>query len=153
MTAPTDRAPTDRYRPCLRPEVLVSDALLLGPRTVHLVKNPRSGKSYEVGVKEHFLMARMDGTRALDELGEQYAAEYGKRLGDANWQQLLAMLGTRGCSRTAPPPRPPRSRRSPRAPCCAAPSRWSPTPTRRPNACTGPSGSCSPRPSWSRCSC
>ncbi|MEV8423279.1 M50 family metallopeptidase [Streptomyces niveus] len=116
MTAPTDRAPTDRYRPCLRPEVLVSDALLLGPRTVHLVKNPRSGKSYEVGAKEHFLMARMDGTRALDELGEQYAAEYGKRLGDANWQQLLAMLGTRGLLADGPaappaeePPKPART--------------------------------------------
>ncbi|WP_405621941.1 site-2 protease family protein [Streptomyces sp. NBC_01508] len=96
MTAPTDRAATDRYRPCLRPGVLVSDALLLGPRTVHLVKNPRSGKSYEVGVKEHFLMARMDGTRGLDELGAQYAAEYGKRLGDANWRRLLGMLGARG---------------------------------------------------------
>ncbi|MFC8824756.1 metalloprotease [Streptomyces sp. NPDC057137] len=94
--APTGRAPTDRYRPCLRPDVLVSDAFLLGPRTVHLVKNPGSGKSYEVGVKEHFLIARMDGTRGLDELGAEYAAEYGKRLGDANWQQLLGLLGVRG---------------------------------------------------------
>lgn len=45
MTAPTDRRakdgrPTDRYRPSLRPGVLVSDAFLLGARTVHLVKNP-----------------------------------------------------------------------------------------------------------------
>ncbi|MEV0777705.1 M50 family metallopeptidase [Streptomyces sp. NPDC050433] len=93
---PTGHAPTDRYLPCLRPDVLVSDAFLLGPRTVHLVKNPRSGKSYEVGVKEHFLIARMDGTRGLDELGAEYAAEYGKRLGDANWRQLLGMLGVRG---------------------------------------------------------
>ncbi|WP_405798563.1 site-2 protease family protein [Streptomyces sp. NBC_01506] len=104
MTAPTGRAPdqvpdqvpTDRYRPALRPDVLVSDAFLLGPRTVHLVKNPGSGKSYEVGVKEHFLIARMDGTRGLDELGADYATQYGKRLGDANWQQLLGMLGARG---------------------------------------------------------
>ncbi|WP_329033387.1 peptidase M50 [Streptomyces sp. NBC_01725] len=96
MTAPADRVPTDRYRPALRPDVLVSDEFLLGARSVHLVKNPRSGKSYEVGVKEHFLMARMDGTRGLDELGAEYAAEYGKRLGDANWQRLLGMLGVRG---------------------------------------------------------
>ncbi|MFC8074350.1 metalloprotease [Streptomyces sp. NPDC057307] len=94
--APAGQAPTDRYRPCLRPDVLVSDAFLLGPRTVHLVKNPGSGKSYEVGVKEHFLIARMDGTRGLDELGAEYAAAYGKRLGDANWQQLLGLLGVRG---------------------------------------------------------
>lgn len=96
MTASADRATTDRYRPALRPDVLVSDEFLLGARSVHLVKNPRSGKSYEVGVKEHFLMARMDGTRGLDELGAEYAAEYGKRLGDANWQRLLGMLGVRG---------------------------------------------------------
>ncbi|TXL86832.1 site-2 protease family protein [Streptomyces sp. IB2014 016-6] len=96
MTAPADRVPTDRYRPAVRPDVLVSDEFLLGARSVHLVKNPRSGKSYEVGVKEHFLMARMDGTRGLDELGAEYAAEYGKRLGDANWQRLLGMLGVRG---------------------------------------------------------
>lgn len=96
MTAPADHRPTDRYRPSLRPGVLVSEAFLLGARTVHLVKDPRSGKSYEVGVKEHFLIARMDGTRGLDELGAEYAAEYGKRLGDANWQRLLGMLGVRG---------------------------------------------------------
>lgn len=96
MSAPADSVPTDRYRPSLRAGVLVSDAFLLGPRTVRLVKNPRSGKSYEVGVKEHFLIARMDGTRGLDELGAEYAAEYGKRLGDANWQRLLGMLGARG---------------------------------------------------------
>lgn len=93
---PAERGPADRYRPCLRPDVLVSDAFLLGPRTVRLVKNPRSGKSYEVGVKEHFLIARMDGTRGLDELGAEYATEYGKRIGDANWQQLLGQLGVRG---------------------------------------------------------
>ncbi|WP_381797677.1 metalloprotease [Streptomyces niveus] len=96
MTAPADRVEADRYRPALRPDVLVSDEFLLGARSVHLVKNPRSGKSYEVGVKEHFLLARMDGTRGLDELGAEYAAEYGKRLGDANWQRLLGMLGVRG---------------------------------------------------------
>ncbi|MCI3226502.1 site-2 protease family protein, partial [Streptomyces sp. NP-1717] len=96
MTAPADRVEADRYRPTLRSDVLVSDEFLLGARSVHLVKNPRSGKSYEVGAKEHFLMARMDGTRGLDELGAEYAAEYGKRLGDANWQRLLGMLGVRG---------------------------------------------------------
>ncbi|GGK09833.1 hypothetical protein GCM10011583_47500 [Streptomyces camponoticapitis] len=96
MTVPVDHRPTDRYRPSLRTGVLVSEAFLLGARTVHLVKDPRSGRSYEVGVKEHFLIARMDGTRGLDELGAEYAAEYGKRLGDANWQRLLGMLGVRG---------------------------------------------------------
>ncbi|WP_330175412.1 peptidase M50 [Streptomyces sp. NBC_01498] len=111
MTAPTGRAPAggapaDRYRPELRPGVLVSDAFLLGPRTVHLVKEPESGKSYEVGAKEHFLIARMDGTRGLDDLGAAYAAEYGKRLGDANWQQLLGMLGARGLLAGGPPAAP-----------------------------------------------
>ncbi|MCT2589684.1 M50 family metallopeptidase [Streptomyces sp. N2-109] len=84
------------YRPELRPGVLLSGELLHGARAVHLVKNTESGKSFEVGVKEHFLISRMDGTRSLGEIGTDYARCYGRRLGDANWQQVLGQLGARG---------------------------------------------------------
>ncbi|MBD9735596.1 hypothetical protein IGX29_28095, partial [Streptomyces sp. H28] len=60
----TDRPATDRpapertatertadavraYRPALRDGVLISPALLRGPRTVHLVKHPVSGAAFE----------------------------------------------------------------------------------------------------------
>ncbi|WP_405549957.1 peptidase M50 [Streptomyces microflavus] len=101
------------YRPELRPRVLLSDPLLDGAATVHLIKDIGSGNSFKVGPKEHFLIARMDGQRSLAEIGEEYAGEYGRRLGDAHWQQILTMLGTKGLlagtpARTAPvaPPEP-----------------------------------------------
>lgn len=101
------------YRPELRPRVLLSDPLLDGAATVHLIKDTGSGNSFKVGPKEHFLIARMDGRRSLAEIGEEYAGEYGRRLGDAHWQQILTMLGTKGLlagtpAQTAPvtPPEP-----------------------------------------------
>ncbi|MEU3656383.1 M50 family metallopeptidase [Streptomyces sp. NPDC032161] len=90
------------YRPELRPGVLLSDAMLHGAATVHLIKDTTSGGSFRVGPKEHFLIARMDGRRSLTEIGEEYAREYGRRLDAARWQQILRMLGTRGLLTGAP---------------------------------------------------
>ncbi|MFE9457453.1 site-2 protease family protein [Streptomyces californicus] len=84
------------YRPALRPRVLLSDPLLDGAATVHLIKDAETGSSFKVGAKEHFLIARMDGERSLAEIGEEYAGEYGRRLGDAHWQRLLGLLGAKG---------------------------------------------------------
>ncbi|WBB64065.1 M50 family metallopeptidase [Streptomyces sp. WMMC500] len=102
------------HQPRLRPEVLVSDALLHGPRTVHLVKDTATGQSFEVGPRERFLMVRMDGSRTVAELGGAYAAAFGKRLGDAHWSRLFQLLGGRGLldgtprpERPAEPERPP----------------------------------------------
>lgn len=95
------------HRPALRPDVLVSPAMLRAAATVHLVKDPRSGASFEVGTKEHFLISRLDGGRSLAEIGTEYAQHYGKRLGEANWRQLLGLLGSRGLlvgAPAAPPP-------------------------------------------------
>ncbi len=103
------------YRPALRPRVLLSDPLLDGAATVHLIKDAETGSSFKVGPKEHFLIARMDGERSLAEIGEEYAEEYGRRLGDAHWKRLLGLLGAKGLlaagadaspgPSTAPPPR------------------------------------------------
>ncbi|MFF8440545.1 metalloprotease [Streptomyces californicus] len=103
------------YRPALRPRVLLSDPLLDGAATVHLIKDAETGSSFKVGPKEHFLIARMDGERSLAEIGEEYAGEYGRRLGDAHWKRLLGLLGAKGLlaagadaspgPSTAPPPR------------------------------------------------
>ncbi|MHA4817595.1 metalloprotease [Streptomyces aculeolatus] len=92
------------HQPRLRPEVLVSDALLHGPRTVHLVKDTATGQSFEVGPRERFLMVRMDGTRTVGELGGAYAAAFGKRLGDAHWGRLFQLLGGKGLLDGAPRP-------------------------------------------------
>ncbi|MFI8199527.1 metalloprotease [Streptomyces sp. NPDC085942] len=89
-------------RPALRPRVLLSDPLLDGAATVHLIKDAESGSSFKVGAKEHFLIARMDGERSLAEIGEEYAGEYGRRLGDAHWKRLLGLLGAKGLLAGAP---------------------------------------------------
>ncbi|MFJ3582394.1 metalloprotease [Streptomyces sp. NPDC090127] len=101
MTAEVD------YRPALRDGVLVSDPFLRGAATVHLIKDTVGGQSFKVGVKESFLISRMDGSRTLGQLGEAYAREYGRRLGDAHWHRLLGMLGTRGLLAGAPKTAPP----------------------------------------------
>ncbi|MFD7610781.1 peptidase M50 [Streptomyces sp. NPDC059828] len=101
MTAPTPSAFT-AYRPRLRPGVLISDALLHGRNTVHLIKDTGSGQSFKVGTKEHFLISRMDGRRSLEEIGSEYASAYERRLAAAHWQQLLGMLGTRGLLTDSP---------------------------------------------------
>ncbi|WP_435835729.1 hypothetical protein [Streptomyces albidoflavus] len=95
MSAPAERAAVPgSYRPALRAGVLVGGPLYDGPATVHLVKDTGTGHAFKVGPREAFLLARMDGTRALDDLGTEYAAAHGKRLGEAQWRQLLALLGT-----------------------------------------------------------
>lgn len=111
------------YRPALRPRVLLSDPLLDGAATVHLIKDAETGNSFKVGVKEHFLIARMDGERSLAEIGEAYAGEYGRRLGDAHWQRLLALLGAKGLLAGAPEPRPVPQATTPQAPTSARPDR------------------------------
>lgn len=102
-------------RPALRTDVLLSAPLLSGPATVHLVKDPVSGASFEVGTKEFFLLSHLDGARSLAEIGEAYGQVFGRRLGERNWQQLLGLLGSRRLlaggppPEPAPPPGPPRS--------------------------------------------
>ena len=66
------------------------------PARVHLVKDPVTGARLEVGAKEHFVIARLDGHRSLDEIGAEYAAAFGARLGEAQWTADAA-----GCSRSA----------------------------------------------------
>ncbi|MEV7090997.1 M50 family metallopeptidase [Streptomyces sp. NPDC093085] len=91
------------HRPALRPEILLSPALLHGPATVHLIKEPTAGAAFEVGEKEYFLISRLDGVRTLAEIGDEYARTYGKKLAAPHWQRLLQLLGTRGLLAGGPP--------------------------------------------------
>ncbi|WP_327233323.1 M50 family metallopeptidase [Streptomyces sp. NBC_01317] len=93
------------HRPALRPGILLSPALLHGPATVHLLKDPDGGAAFEVGVKEHFLISRLDGVRTLGEIGDAYAESFGKRLAEAHWGRLLGLLSARGLLAGAPPRR------------------------------------------------
>ncbi|WP_073225424.1 M50 family metallopeptidase [Streptomyces sp. NBRC 110465] len=114
------------YRPALRPRVLLSGPLLDGAATVHLIKDAESGNSFKVGAKEHFLIARMDGERSLAEIGEAYAGEYGRRLADAHWQRLLALLGAKGLLSGAPGPKPDPASAPPKSASASAPPKPAP---------------------------
>jgi putative peptide zinc metalloprotease protein len=82
-------------RPALRPDVLIGPGLEQGTGTVHHLKDPRTGWYFRVGPREAFLIRRLDGSRTLAEIGAEYATEFGRRLGEGSWQQLLGMLAGR----------------------------------------------------------
>ncbi len=80
-------------RPRLRSDAMVGPAQQRGAARIHLVR--AGGTSLELGVKEHFVIARLDGTRSLAEIGAAYQAEFGKTLGPANWGRILGTLHRR----------------------------------------------------------
>jgi ABC-type multidrug transport system ATPase subunit len=82
--------------PARRPDLALGPALLRGPAPVHLVKDPRTGRRHELGPREHFVLSRLDGSATREEIGAAYAAEFGRRLGDAAWGQLLGLFWSRG---------------------------------------------------------
>ncbi len=91
-------------RPALRPDLLISRPMLRGPAPVHLIKDPRSGRRFEIRAKEHFILERLDGRRTLAQIGDEYAVRFGARLGEPQWQQLLRVVYGRGLMADAPPP-------------------------------------------------
>lgn len=94
--------------PARRDDLLLSGPLQRGEAVVHLVRDPVAGRTYELGPKEHFVLAALDGERTLGEIGDAYAATFRTRLGDAHWTKLLGLLGTRrllaGAPLETPPP-------------------------------------------------
>ncbi|MFG2111910.1 metalloprotease [Streptomyces sp. NPDC048718] len=103
-----DRAAAVRaYRPEMRPGVVIGPAVLRGPRTVHLVKHPVSGATFEIGPKEQFVLSLLDGTRGQDDVVAAYAERFRLRLPDEQWIRLLGLLGARGLLAGAPDPAPP----------------------------------------------
>lgn len=105
MTSPSPSGMLE-HRPALRAGILLSPPLLNGAAVVHLVKDPGSGASFEIGPKEYFLVSRLDGSRSLAEIGEAYGEAFGRRLGEGNWRQLLGLLGSRRLLAGGPAPGP-----------------------------------------------
>jgi putative peptide zinc metalloprotease protein len=103
-----DLTPLLRQRPARDPAVVLGPVLLRGPKAVHVVRRAGADRSYEMGVREHFVLSRLDGTRTLAEIGQEYAAHFGRVLGERGWGQLLGLLGSRqllaGSARPAPTP-------------------------------------------------
>ncbi len=82
-------------RPRIAAHVVLGPELTRGPAVIHLLKDGRDGRRMEVGPKEYFIIARLDGTRSLEEIGQAYAERFGARLGEAQWGQMLRLLHSR----------------------------------------------------------
>lgn len=82
-------------RPRLRPEICLGPPLVAGQAVVHHLKDPRTGWYFRVGPREYFVISRLDGERTIADIGDEYTREFGKRLQDAHWQQILGLLGGR----------------------------------------------------------
>ena len=82
--------------PTRAPHVSMGPGMLRGAAPVYLVKNGDTGARYELGPREHFVLERLDGSRTLDQIGDEYAARFDKRLGESSWLQLLSLYGSRG---------------------------------------------------------
>jgi putative peptide zinc metalloprotease protein len=80
-------------RPRLRSDVVLGPGLRCGPRTVHRVKDRRTGCVYRVGPREHFVMRLMDGEHTMEDIATAYAGEFGKVLGPDSRRQIFGMLG------------------------------------------------------------
>jgi ABC-type multidrug transport system ATPase subunit len=94
VTARTGQAPARRQ------DLVIGPALLLGPVRVRVVKDPCNGRGHELGPREYFVLCRLDGISTLEQIGAAYAAEFGRRLGDAAWGQLLGLFAARGLLET-----------------------------------------------------
>lgn len=82
-------------RPQVRPEVVLGPGLVKGAKVLHNLKDPRTGRFYQVGAKEFFLISRLDGTRSLADIGVAYAERFRRRVDEQRWQQMLGMLAAR----------------------------------------------------------
>ncbi|WP_167736710.1 M50 family metallopeptidase [Nocardioides sp. 1609] len=83
-------------RPVLRADLQVSDRVWHGPRAVRLVRDPVTDRTHEIGLREHFLLTRLDGSSTLARIGREYESELGQTIDATGWQQLLGLAHARG---------------------------------------------------------
>ncbi|MEH0927247.1 hypothetical protein [Micromonospora sp. CPCC 205558] len=88
----------------VRADIQVSGRYLRDGTPVHLVRDPVAGKTFEIGVKEHFVLGRLDGVTSREEIAEAYGRMFGRSLGPAAWQQLIGLLAARGLIDGCPVP-------------------------------------------------
>src|SRR5579859_188958 len=86
---------SNTYRPQLRADVVLGPALWSNGTTVHYLKDGLTSWYYRLGVKEYFLVSKMDGHNTLEELSAAYATTFGRHLDTRSWQQIFALLENR----------------------------------------------------------
>jgi putative peptide zinc metalloprotease protein len=77
------------------PDVVLGPGLLRGATPTYALKDGATGRRYEIGPREFFVLSRLDGHRSLHEIGEEYARAFDRRLDDAAWGQLLGLFAAR----------------------------------------------------------
>ena len=60
---------------------------------MHYLRKRWSSSFYRVGEREAFLIERLNGTRTVEQVSNEYLQRFDRRLGQASWQSLLTMLG------------------------------------------------------------
>src|SRR5512135_3506290 len=67
-----------------------------GDKGAYLVRNRRTGDSFTLGQEEHFLLARLDGTRTADDLCAAFAERFGAPLTGEELEEFFHLARERG---------------------------------------------------------
>jgi hypothetical protein len=79
--------------PCRQPELVARPS---GEDGSYLVRNRIAGESFQLGPEEHFLLARLDGTRTAEDLGAAFAERFGEPLTAEELEDFLNLARERG---------------------------------------------------------
>jgi putative peptide zinc metalloprotease protein len=85
----------ETFYPRLRAEIIFGPPLRLGATTVYYLKDQSTGWFYRIGAREQFVFSRMDGSRSLHQISEEYATEFGKSLNEQSWGNLFSITKKR----------------------------------------------------------
>ena len=62
----------------------------------HLVRNHRTGETFQLAGEEHFLLGRLDGRRTSDEIRDSFEEEFGERLSEDELDEFVEQAASRG---------------------------------------------------------
>src|SRR5262245_2903392 len=79
--------------PARRPDLLIR---LLGDQGRYVVKDPRSGEFFHIGVAEQFLLTQLDGSRAAGAVCAAYAERFGEPLSEEDLGEFIELAGSQG---------------------------------------------------------
>ncbi|QBD82835.1 M50 family peptidase [Ktedonosporobacter rubrisoli] len=88
-------ASLDTFRPRLRSDIILGPPWLNKEKIVHYLKDTATERYYRIGEKEDFLLRKMDGSRTLQEIGNEYEEIYRHHLSSHSWKQIMAHLSER----------------------------------------------------------
>jgi len=81
--------------PRLRDDIVFGPPQTHGANTTYLLKDRYTNWFYRVGSREYFLLSRMDGSKSLQILSEEYATAFGRKMNGQSWEGLFRLLEKR----------------------------------------------------------